>query len=73
MIQQSAVFGEDLHLIRRIEADVGGNEIRLPIASSITASTARRICISTTSMSAIPCSTTARAIWRRSATLSGRP
>jgi hypothetical protein len=23
------VFGEDLHLIRRIEADVGGNEIRL--------------------------------------------
>jgi hypothetical protein len=28
-VQQSAVFGEDLHLIRRIEADVGGNEIRL--------------------------------------------
>ena len=28
-MQQSAVFGEDLHLIRRIEADVGGNEIRL--------------------------------------------
>lgn len=27
--QQSAVFGEDLHLIRRIEADVGGSEIRL--------------------------------------------
>jgi hypothetical protein len=23
------VFGEDLHLVRRIEADVGGNEIRL--------------------------------------------
>ena len=29
MVQQSAVFGEDLHLLRRIEADVGGNEIRL--------------------------------------------
>ena len=29
VIQQAAVFGEDLHLIRRIEADVGGNEIRL--------------------------------------------
>ncbi|TIU50345.1 MAG: DUF4432 family protein [Mesorhizobium sp.] len=29
IVQQSAVFGEDLHLIRRIEADVGGNEIRL--------------------------------------------
>lgn len=27
--QQSTVFGEDLHLLRRIEADVGGNEIRL--------------------------------------------
>lgn len=29
MVQQSAVFGEDLHLIRRIEADIGGNEIRI--------------------------------------------
>jgi len=29
VVQQSAVFGEDLHLIRRIEADVGGNEIRI--------------------------------------------
>ncbi|MBN9216875.1 MAG: aldose 1-epimerase family protein, partial [Mesorhizobium sp.] len=29
VVQQSAVFGEDLHLMRRIEADVGGNEIRL--------------------------------------------
>ena len=29
VIQQSAVFGEDLHLVRRIEADMGGNEIRL--------------------------------------------
>lgn len=29
VVQQSAVFGEDLHLIRRIEADVGSNEIRL--------------------------------------------
>ncbi|GHD22640.1 aldose 1-epimerase family protein [Tianweitania populi] len=29
IVQQSAVFGEDLHLIRRIEADVGGNEIRI--------------------------------------------
>lgn len=29
IVQQSAVFGEDLHLMRRIEADVGGNEIRL--------------------------------------------
>ena len=29
IVQQSAVFGEDLHLIRRIEADVGGSEIRL--------------------------------------------
>jgi hypothetical protein len=29
VVQQSTVFGEDLHLIRRIEADVGGNRIRL--------------------------------------------
>jgi hypothetical protein len=29
LLQQSAVFGEDLHLIRRIEAEVGGNEIRV--------------------------------------------
>jgi hypothetical protein len=29
VVQQAAVFGEDLHLIRRIEADVGGREIRL--------------------------------------------
>jgi len=29
VVQQSTVFGEDLHLIRRIEAQVGGNEIRL--------------------------------------------
>lgn len=28
-VQQSAVFGEDLHLVRRIEADVGGDEIRI--------------------------------------------
>jgi hypothetical protein len=28
-VQQATVFGEDLHLVRRIEADVGGNEIRL--------------------------------------------
>lgn len=29
VVQQSAVFGEDLHLVRRIEADVGDNSIRL--------------------------------------------
>jgi hypothetical protein len=29
VVQQSAVFGEDLHLVRRIEADVGGKEIRI--------------------------------------------
>jgi hypothetical protein len=29
VVQQSTVFGEDLHLIRRIEADVGGDTIRL--------------------------------------------
>jgi hypothetical protein len=29
VVQQSAVFGEDLHLLRRIEADVGGNAIRI--------------------------------------------
>lgn len=29
VVQQSTVFGEDLHLLRRIEADVGGHEIRL--------------------------------------------
>ena len=28
-VQQATVFGEDLHLIRRIEAEVGTNEIRL--------------------------------------------
>jgi hypothetical protein len=29
VVQQSAVFGEDLHLIRRIEAEVGTDEIRI--------------------------------------------
>jgi hypothetical protein len=29
VVQQSTVFGEDLHLIRRIEAEVGDNEIRI--------------------------------------------
>jgi hypothetical protein len=29
VVQQSTVFGEDLHLIRRIEVEVGSNEIRL--------------------------------------------
>jgi hypothetical protein len=29
LVQQSTVFGEDLHLIRRIEAQLGGNEIVL--------------------------------------------
>ncbi len=29
IVQQSTMFGEDLHLLRRIEADVGGNEIRI--------------------------------------------
>ncbi|WP_349262383.1 aldose 1-epimerase family protein [Geminicoccus sp.] len=29
IVQQAAVFGEDLHLIRRIEAIVGTNEIRI--------------------------------------------
>ena len=29
VVQQATVFGEDLHLIRRIEADVGGDTIRL--------------------------------------------
>lgn len=29
IVQQSTVFGEDLHLLRRIEADLGGNEIRI--------------------------------------------
>ena len=29
VVRQSTVFGEDLHLIRRIEADVGGDAIRL--------------------------------------------
>ncbi|WP_336969228.1 aldose 1-epimerase family protein [Sphingobium aromaticiconvertens] len=29
VVQQSTVFGEDLHLIRRIEADMGGDAIRL--------------------------------------------
>lgn len=29
IVRQAAVFGEDLHLVRRIEAEVGTNEIRL--------------------------------------------
>ncbi len=29
LVQQSTVFGEDLHLHRRIEADVGGDEVRV--------------------------------------------
>ena len=29
IVMQSAVFGENLHLIRRVEADVGGSDIRI--------------------------------------------
>ena len=29
VVAQSAVFGENLHLVRRVEADLGGNEIRI--------------------------------------------
>lgn len=29
VVQQATMFGEDLHLVRRIEADVGGDAIRL--------------------------------------------
>ena len=29
VVQQSTLYGEDLYLVRRIEADVGGSEIRL--------------------------------------------
>ncbi|TPE51001.1 aldose 1-epimerase family protein [Amaricoccus solimangrovi] len=29
MVRQATVFGEDLHLLRRIEADLGGTEIRV--------------------------------------------
>lgn len=29
VVQQAAMFAENLHLLRRIEADVGGNEIRV--------------------------------------------
>ena len=29
VVQQATVFGENLHLIRRIEADAGGNDIRI--------------------------------------------
>ena len=29
VVQQSTMFGEDLHLIRRIEAEVGGNAVRI--------------------------------------------
>lgn len=29
VIQQAAVFGENLHLVRRVEADLGGDEIRI--------------------------------------------
>ncbi len=29
VVQQAAVFGENLHLVRRVEAEVGGNEIRV--------------------------------------------
>jgi hypothetical protein len=29
VVQQAAIFGEDLHLIRRIEASVGGDEVRI--------------------------------------------
>jgi len=51
------VFGEDLHLIRRIEADVGGK--RDPLARPRRQSRLLpdgRICSSTTSMLAIRCS-----------------
>ena len=71
IVQQSTVFGEDLHLIRRIEAKVGGNEILLRIAWSITASAARRTCCCTTSMWVIRCWPRAAATWRRSRTRSG--
>jgi hypothetical protein len=29
VVQQSTMFGEDLHLLRRIEAEVGGNAVRI--------------------------------------------
>jgi hypothetical protein len=29
VVRQSTVFGEDLHLVRRVEADLGGNAIRI--------------------------------------------
>jgi len=29
VVQQAALFAENLHLLRRVEADVGGNEIRI--------------------------------------------
>src|SRR3546814_10375704 len=34
VVQQSTVFGEDLHLIRRIEATVGSDEIQVGRAHS---------------------------------------
>ena len=67
IVQQAAVFGEDLHLVRRIEAKVGVERDPsarprrqprlLPDAAHVTA---------TTSTSGIRCSPRAAATWRRS-------
>ena len=54
VVRQATVFGEDLHLIRRIEAEVGGNEIRLHRPRGEHGFCRRRTCCSTTSTSAIP-------------------
>ena len=71
IVQQSTVFGEDLHLIRRIEAKVGGNEILLKDRVVNHGFYRTPHMLSTTSTSAIRCWPKAAAIWRRSRTWSG--
>ena len=71
-VRQAAMFGENLHLVRRVEADVGGNEIRIRdrVVNRGFAPTPHMF--STTSTSAIRWSTRGRGWWRQCARCCGR-
>ena len=71
VVQQSTVFGEDLHLHPPDRGRCRRQRDPHQRPGGEPASTGRRTCSSTTSTSAIRCSTRARAISRRSAMWSG--
>ena len=70
-LRQAATFGEQLTLRRRIEVDLGGNEIRLSDQVANTVSCPRPICSFTTSILAILYWLPEAAIWRQSPMSSG--